>query len=86
MSDLGFLPDHQQTLLKIKMDGHIEAAVQAAQSRKIGLQEALSLTIAAVLREMAAHSFSREASNRIWVAALNLIYREVEEPGSRTVN
>ena len=64
-SDFDVLPDRQQTVLKIKLDGYIEAAVQAARARSIGAHEALSLTMVAVFREMAAHSLSRESAHEI---------------------
>ena len=54
MSDFDHLSDSHKTLLKIKLDGYIEAAVQAARIKNIGLFEALSLTAAAVVRELAA--------------------------------
>ncbi len=47
MSDFDRLSDSEKTLLKIKLDGYLEAAVQAARLRNIGLLEALSVTAAA---------------------------------------
>jgi hypothetical protein len=41
MSDFNRLSDSQKSLLMIKLDGYIEAAVQAARLRNIGLLEAL---------------------------------------------
>jgi len=40
----------------IKLDGYIETAVQAARIKNIGLLDVLSLTTAAVVRELSAHS------------------------------
>jgi len=86
MSDVGVLPARQQTLLTIKLDGFIEAAVQAAHARKIGVHEALSLTMAAVFREMAAHSLSRERAQEICVAALDQVYADLQERRLASVN
>jgi hypothetical protein len=79
MSDFDRLSDSEKALLKIKLDGYIEAAVQAARLRNLGLLEALSLTAAAVVREFTAYSLKREEVNEIWAAALGQTYNGVAE-------
>ena len=86
MSDFDHLSDSHKTLLKIKLDGYIEAAVQAARIKNIGLFEALSLTAAAVVRELAAYSVQREKVNEILAAAIDEIYHNVNEGFSCAVN
>jgi hypothetical protein len=86
MSDFDHLDNSQKTLLRIKLDGYIEAAVQAARMRNIGLQESLTLTAAAVAREVAAYSLQREKANEIWAAAVDQIYQNAENRASRAVN
>ena len=85
-SDFDVLPDGQQTLLKIKLDGYIEAAVQASRARSIGAHEALSLTMVAVFREMAAHSLSRESAHEICVAAMDEVYADLQQRRLASVN
>ena len=85
-SDFDVLPDRQQTLLKIKLDGYIEAAVQAARARSIGAHKALSLTMVAVFREMAAHSLSREHAHEVCVAAMDQVYVDVQQQRLASVN
>lgn len=85
-SDFDVLPDHQQTLLKIKLDGYIEAAVQAARARSIGAHEALFLTMVAVFRETTAHSLSRESAHEICVVAMDQVYAVLQERRLASVN
>jgi hypothetical protein len=86
MSDFDRLSDSQKTLLMIKLDGYIEAAVQAARIRNIGLLEALSLTTAAAVRELAAYSLGRDKANEIWVTAIDQVYDKAEGRGLRAIN
>ena len=86
MSDFNRLSDGQKALLKIKLDGYIEAAVQAARIRNIGVLEALSLTTTALVRELSAYSLQRERANEMWEAAANQIYRNIEARTLRLVN
>lgn len=53
--------------------------MQAARLRNAGLLKALSLTAAAVVREVAAYSLKREEANEIWAAALGQTYKGVAE-------
>jgi hypothetical protein len=82
MSDFDHLSDSEKTLLKIKLDGYVEAAVQAARLRNVGLLEALSLTATAVVREVAAYSLNCEDANEIWSAAIVQVYGVVAERGA----
>ncbi len=86
MSDFHHLSDSRKSLLMIKLDGYIEAAVHAARIKNIGLLEALSLTTAAVIRELSAYSVQREKANEIWAAAIDQIYNDSERQATRTVN
>jgi hypothetical protein len=86
MSDFDRLSDSQKTLLLIKLDGYVEAAVQAARIRSIGLQESLTLTAAAFVRELAAYSLKREDANEILAAAIGQIYSVANKRISRVVN
>ena len=56
-------------VLQIKLDGFIEGAVQTARMQNVGISEALSLTMLAVVREVAAHAVKREKAAEIWAAA-----------------
>ena len=86
MSDFDNLSDHQKTLLRIKLDGFIEAAVQAARVKNIGASEALSLTMLALAREAAAHAIKREKAAAIWENAVDGTYCNSSETNLRTVN
>lgn len=86
MSDFDNLSDRQKAFLQIKLDGFIEAAVQAARMQNVGISEALSLTMLAVAREVAAHAVKPEKAAEIWAAAIDKTYQNASEPNARTVN
>lgn len=86
MSDFDNLPSNQRLRLQIILDGLIEAAVQAARVQNIGLSEALSLTLQAVLREAAARSHSRESMEAIWDHALEKVATGFTESPPEMVN
>lgn len=86
MSDFDNLPNNQRLRLQIILDGLIEAAVQAARVQNLGLSEALSLTLQAVLREAAARSLSRESIEAIWDHALEEVVPSFVEQNSPIVN
>ena len=86
MSDFDNLSDHQKTVLRIKLDGFIEAAVQAAGFKNIGASEALSLTMLAVVREAAAQGIKRERVTEVWENAVDSTYCNASGTNLRTVN
>lgn len=80
MSDFENLTGQQKSLLQIKLDGFIEAAVQAARMCNIGISEALSLTMQALLREVAEHSIEPDKVAKICEAAFEETYRGESKP------
>jgi hypothetical protein len=86
MIDFENLGDRQKAWLQIKLDGYIEAAVQAGRLHNLGLSEALSLTMLAVAREFAAHAVKREKADAIWAAAIRETYPAAIERNARAVN
>lgn len=59
MSDFQKLSEQNRAFLQIKLDGYIEACIQAAQVNSIGLSEALDLMLLAALREFQARQCDR---------------------------
>jgi hypothetical protein len=86
MTDFDCLSYRHQMLLKIKLDAYIEAAVQAAHKRNIGLQESLSLMTVAVVRDLAAYSLSRERANEILAAAVGQVYEDAQKMRPQAIN
>ncbi|MFG6083633.1 hypothetical protein ACEUZ9_005351 [Paracoccus litorisediminis] len=74
MNDLDTLNKQQRMFLQIKLDGHVEACVLAARAQALGRITALSLTVAAMLREMGAYGLSREQAEEIWSKAFSKAY------------
>ncbi len=70
MNDFKNLNKQRQTLLKIKIDGYIEAAILAAKTNNIGLSEAVVLTTQGLIREMAAQSIEKDRARILLNAAL----------------
>ena len=74
MSDYERLSEQLKGLLSIKLDGHIEACVLAATYMNIGLTEAANLAALALLRELSARGFDREATEAILSNAVDQTY------------
>ena len=53
-----FYPE-TQSIRQIKLDGHIEACIQAAQIYDIGLSDVVDLMLLAALREFQARKYDR---------------------------
>ncbi len=70
MNDFKNLNKQRQTLLKIKIDGYIEAAILAAKTNNIGLSEAVVLTTQGLIREMASQSIEKDRARFLLEAAL----------------
>ena len=86
MSDFERLNDPQKALLQIKLDGHIEACILAANQANIGLDEAINLAALAFLREFAARQFDRAATEAILANAVNQTYPQVIAERPRPVS
>lgn len=86
MSDFNNLDKQRQALLQIKLDGLTEAAVQAARTQNIGLNEALSLACQALVREMVAFSLDRDAALGLWDEAIRRGYPEQSSARQRLVS
>jgi len=69
MSDFQKLSDQNRSILQIKLDGHIEACIQAAQIYSIGLSEALDLMLLASLREFQARQYDRSTVTAVFEQA-----------------
>lgn len=69
MSDFQKLSDQNRSILQIKLDGHIEACIQAAQIYSIGLSEALDLMLVAALREFRARQYDRSTVTAVFEQA-----------------
>jgi hypothetical protein len=76
MSDFQILTSQFQSLLQIKLDGYVEACVLAARQQNIGLEEALHLTCAALLREFAAQGRDRDKVRLLLMQAWEQAYPE----------
>lgn len=74
LSDFIRLNDPAKAFLQIKLDGHIEACVLAAHSQHIWIEEALSLTAAAVMREFSTRQFDSVATAVLVDLALSQTY------------
>ncbi len=70
MNDFENLNKQRQILLKIKIDGYVEAAFLTAKANNIGLSEAACLTMQGLIKELVAHSFDRRKARTILEAAL----------------
>lgn len=82
MSDFERLNDQQKALLQIKLDGHVEACILAAHQLNIGVEEAISLTSLAFLREFCSRQFDRMATEAILAKAVNQTYHFGSTTGS----
>nr|WP_321251730.1 hypothetical protein [uncultured Ruegeria sp.] len=76
MNDFKNLNKQRQTLLKIKIDGYIEAAILAAKTNNIGLSEAVFLTTQGLIREMAAQSIENDKARLLMDAAFKSAFPE----------
>ena len=85
MTDFQNLPQQNQTVLQIKLDGQIEACVLMARASNIGLSEALRLATTALLREIGAHSLDRAIAQQILTAALDATYPVPVEQGPQLI-
>lgn len=82
MSDYERLNDQMKAILRVRLDGHIEACVLAAYHMNIGITEAVDLAALAFLRELASREFDREATEAILNNAVDQTYsqRAAEHP------
>ncbi len=76
MNDFKNLNKQRQTLLKIKIDGFIEAAILAAKTNNVGLSEAVFLTTQGLIREMAAQSIEKDRARILLDAAFKSAFPE----------
>jgi hypothetical protein len=74
MSDFELLNDQAKAVLQIKLDGHVEACVHAADSLNIGVAEALRLAATAFIREFAARGFDRNSTVAVLCSAADMAY------------
>ncbi len=86
MSDFQNLPPQMQTALQIKLDGFIEACVQASRALNIGLTEAIDLTIRALMREIAAHKLDPDKVDAMWESALGTMVQASAPSTAQTIN
>lgn len=84
MRDAELLTPQQRAILRLKLDGYIEACVQMARLHNIGLAEALELTSQALFREMATRSVPRTIAQRtVWRAMESVMPRPVKTETSK---
>ncbi len=76
MSDFDNLDKQRQTLLEIKLDGFVEAAVQTARLNNIGLSETFTLVSKALVREMVAYGIDGQVAQVFWENAKLQAYPE----------
>ncbi len=86
MSDLSNLSKQRQTILQVKIDGHIEAAMHASKANNIGLVEAMSLASRALVREMVATGIDRVKARSILMSALQSGFPVQEQKSPRFRN
>ncbi len=86
MSDLSNLSKQRQTILQVKIDGYIEAAMHASKANNLGLSEALSIAAKALVREMAGQGMDQEKARSILMSALHCVFPEREHSPIRYRN
>lgn len=85
MSDFNRLSAQAQSLLWIKLDGLIEACVQASTTQGLGVSEALDLMLRAVMRELQARQCDRAQAEALVFAVMDRTWRAVIAADRRLV-
>lgn len=69
-SEFNRLPKHKRTILSLKIDGFVEAAILHARAYGIGATEGIELVISALLREANALDVDRNRMREVYFRAL----------------
>ncbi|WP_170756508.1 hypothetical protein [Ruegeria lacuscaerulensis] len=83
MNDFKNLSKQRQTLLKIKIDGYLEATVLAARANNIGLSEAVFLAMQGLVRGLVANSIEKKRAEALFEAALQSVSSETPSQFTR---